>query len=64
MGKARGNSGNPDEHERQVEDANEDRQHQQLAQKSATCCCRFVGKNLRACPVDKIVVAQVQVEEG
>ena len=64
MGKTRGNSGKPDEHERQVEDADEDGQHDQLTQKGATCCRRFVGKNLGARPVDKIIVAQVEVEEG
>ena len=64
MGKTRGNRSKSNEHERQVEDANEDWQHQQLAQKCAPCCCRFVGKNLRARPVDKIVIAQVEVEEG
>ena len=64
MGKAGGNSGKPDEHKRQVEDADEDGQHEQLAQEGASRCCRFVGKNLRARPVDKVVVAQVKVEEG
>ena len=64
MGKTRGNSGKPDEHERQVEDADEDGQQDQLTQKGATCCRRFVGKNLGARPVDKTIVAQVKVEEG
>ena len=64
VGKAGGNSGKADEHKRQVEDANKDGQHDQLAQEGASRCCRFVGKNLRAGPVDKVVVAQVKVEEG
>ena len=64
MGKAGGNSGKPDEHKRQVEDADEDGQHEQLAQEGAPRCCRFVGKNLRARPIDKVVIAQVKIEEG
>ena len=47
-----------------MEDADEDRQQNQLPQKGTSCCCRFVGKDLRAGPVDKVIVAQVKIEEG